>query len=107
MFNYNCSLTSLGKIEIGDHTIFGESVKIYDHNHHFNKKNMNVSEQGMSIGKVRIGRNCWIGSNVVILKGSTIGNNCVIGAGCIVSGNIPDGMIMKTNIGKLEKINYR
>ncbi|MCH5396488.1 DapH/DapD/GlmU-related protein [Limosilactobacillus fermentum] len=61
----------------------------------------------MSIGEVKIGRNCWIGSNVVILKDSIIGNNCVIGAGCVVSGNIPDGMLMRTNKEKLEKIHFK
>lgn len=43
---------------------------------------------------ITIGKNCWIGTNVVILKGTTIGDNCVIGAGCVVSGDIPKGSIV-------------
>ncbi|WP_274355045.1 acyltransferase [Ligilactobacillus salivarius] len=94
-FNYNCSITCLSNVEIGKNTLFGENVKIYDHNHRFNKKNEYVANQGMSSGYVHIGNNCWIGSNVTILNKTVIGNNCVIGAGCVVSGNIPDNTIVK------------
>lgn len=43
--------------------------------------------------KVRLGKNCWIGANTVILRGTTIGDNCVIGAGCIVTGDIPSNSV--------------
>lgn len=108
LFNFNCSITCLGNISIGNSNIFGESVKIYDHNHKFNLKNKSISRQGMSIGTVTIGNNCWIGSNVVILKGTKIGDNCIIGAGAIVSGNIPDDTLLRTtNNYRLEKIRFR
>ena len=94
-FNNDCSINALNEIEIGSGSIFGENVKIYDHNHRFKNNSIPIQEQGYSIGKVQIGRNCWIGSNVTILKNSKIGNNCVIGAGCVISGTIEDGMIVK------------
>lgn len=107
-FNNYCSLNSMEKIMIGHHTLFGENVKIYDHNHVFNKKNEYVVNQGFSTGKVIIGNNCWIGSNTVILKGSRIGNNCVIGAGCVISGEIPDGTIVKRKNNLIfESINFK
>ena len=96
-FNNDCSLNSLGSISIGNGSIFGENVKIYDHNHRFRNVLLPIKEQGYSIGSVQIGDNCWIGSNVVILKNTRIGNNCVIGAGCVVSGAIPDMTIIKHN----------
>ncbi|MCT3057816.1 acyltransferase [Leuconostoc citreum] len=108
LFNFDCSITCLGKITIGKSTIFGENVKIYDHNHRFNQKNTRISDQGMSIGEVNIGSNCWIGSNSVILKGTTIGDNCVIGAGAIISENIPSNTILRTsNNYQIEKITFR
>lgn len=42
-----------------------------------------------------IGNHCWIGSNVTILKETHIGDNCVIGAGLVISGKIKDGTLKK------------
>lgn len=39
---------------------------------------------------MHIGKHVWIGSNVVILKGVTIGDNAVIGAGCVVDRDVPE-----------------
>lgn len=94
-FNNDCSLVSFGNIHIKEGTIFGENVKIYDNNHKFNKLDVPIKEQGYSIGEVIIGKHCWIGSNVTILKGTIIGDFCVIGAGCVVSGEIPSHSILK------------
>lgn len=67
-----------------------------------------VSEQGMAIGEVNIGNNCWIGSNVIILKGADIGDNCVIGAGAIISGKIPDNTLVRTkNNYETETIQFK
>ncbi|PKM60515.1 MAG: acyltransferase [Firmicutes bacterium HGW-Firmicutes-4] len=104
-FNNNCSLNANNYIEIGAGSIFGEDVKIYDHNHRFNNREKNIKGQGFSNGEVKIGTNCWIGSNVVILKGATISNNCVIGAGTVIKGYVPEYTIVKTmNQYNYEKI---
>ena len=71
-------------------------MKIYDHNHRF-REDTPIKEQGYSNGKVHIGKHCWIGSNVVILKGADISDNCVIGAGCVIDGFVPEGSIVKSS----------
>lgn len=107
-FNNYCSLNVLRKVEIGDNSIFGENVKIYDHNHRFNKKEIRLKDQGYSIGSVKVGRNCWIGSNVILLKGAEIGDNCVIGAGCVIDGKIPaDSIVKNKNKYVIEEINFK
>ena len=63
-FNNYCSVTSMKKIEIGDDCIFGENVKIYDHNHNYKDKEYLIREQGCSADEVVIGNNCWIGSKI-------------------------------------------
>lgn len=89
-FNRGCSLTSLGaSITIGDRTVFGEGVKIYDHNHCYKDVTRTIKEQGFTYAPVKIGSDCWIASNVVILKGVTIGDHAVIGAGCIIYKDVP------------------
>ncbi len=88
-FNNYCSLNALCGIEIGDNCIFGENVRIYDHNHKYENPDVPINSQGFKKAKIVIGNNCWIGSNVTILKGSYVGDHCVIGTGCIIHGNIP------------------
>lgn len=91
-FNNDCSIASNHLISIGG-VLFGEGVKIYDHNHRF-QKDRPIKEQGFSDGEVHIGEHCWIGSGVIILKGADISDNCVIGAGCVISGFVPEGSIV-------------
>lgn len=105
-FNNDCSINAMEKIIIGDNTIFGENVKIYDHNHVFKNKDKLIKEQGFKTDKIEIGKNCWIGSNVIILKGVTIGDNCVIGAGCILKESIESNNIVRRNLANnIERIN--
>ena len=94
-FNNDCSLNAMNFVSIGDGTILGENVKIYDHNHKFSNPDIPIKEQGFSNGTIYIGEHCWIGSNVVILKGANIGDNCVIGAGTIISTDIESGCVVK------------
>jgi len=97
-FNNYCSITCLGQIEIGTGCLFGEGVRIYDHNHAFGYQEngqLHVEQANFSIGKVTIGKNCWIGSNVVILNNVEIGDNVVIGAGCLIYKSIPPDSVVK------------
>lgn len=95
--NNNFSATSIERIEIGNDCIFGECVKIYDHNHKYTDKDSSVPihSQGFSSKEVVIGNNCWIASNVTILAGVHIGDNCVIGANCLIYKDIATGAVMK------------
>ena len=103
-FNNDCSLTSLKSIKIGKGTLFGENVKIYDHNHKFNNLSLPIKGQGYSISEISIGSHCWIGSNVTILKGVHIGDNCVVGAGCVINRNIANNTIVSRNSSNLDLI---
>lgn len=96
-FNNYCSLNSLLSIEVEDNCIFGENVKIYDHNHIYTRSSVPVNNQGFTTGKIIIRENTWIASNVTILKGVTIGKNCVVGANCVISSDIPDNSIVTSN----------
>lgn len=96
-FNNFCSINCLYKIQIGDNCIFGENVKIYDHNHRY-KNNGLIKEQGYSLGEIKIGQNCWFGSNVTILKGVTIGDNVVVGANCVIYKDVPSNSVIVSKI---------
>jgi acetyltransferase-like isoleucine patch superfamily enzyme len=94
-FNNDISLNSHELISIGNDCVFGENVKIYDHNHKFADANTGIGKQGYTCRPVHIGNNCWIGSGVIILAGSTIGDHIVIGAGCVINGNIESNTIVR------------
>jgi acetyltransferase-like isoleucine patch superfamily enzyme len=102
-FNNYCSINSLIGVDIGDNCIFGENVHIYDHNHIYKDPNTPINSQGFAKAQVHIGNNCWIGTNVTILKGVRIGEHCVIGANCVVYKNIPDNTVVK--LGASSQVN--
>ena len=66
--------------------------EFFDSNHQFN--NYHVFKTAMSGAPVRIGRDCWIGANTVILRGVTIGDNVIIGANCLIHQDIPSNSIV-------------
>src|SRR5258705_6085872 len=85
-FNNHCSVNCLHEIEIGANSIFGEGVKMYDHNHqfYFNSGVLTIERENFDKSSIKIGKNCWIGSNVTILQGVNIGDNVIIGANCLI-----------------------
>ena len=91
--NRYCMISCQNAISIGSGCIFGPGVKVFDNNHQFSAKE-GVSQM-LNTAPIHIGKNCWIASDVVILKGVTIGDNCLIGAGCIISEDVPSGMMVK------------
>ncbi|WP_270942809.1 acyltransferase [Romboutsia lituseburensis] len=106
-FNNFASINCSKKIQIGNDCLFGENVKIYDHDHIFNMK-IPICKQGFKCKDIKIGNNVWIGSNCIILKGVNIGDNVVIGAGTVVRNDIPKDTIFYTdNIIIKEKIKYK
>ena len=86
---------SMGNIQIGKNVSIGPNTVIYDHDHAFNENGKIDNEY--KIGSVVIEDNVWIGAGVIILRNTTIGKNCLIGAGTIVKGNIPNNTIVTTN----------
>ncbi|MFQ6581345.1 acyltransferase [Priestia megaterium] len=86
--NYNCIITAHEKICIGDNVQIGPNVLIYDHDHDYRKAN-GLKNLDYKTSPVEIGNDTWIGANVVILRGTKIGEGSVIAAGTIVKGNIP------------------
>jgi acetyltransferase-like isoleucine patch superfamily enzyme len=104
--NNYCSINCLKEIEIGENTLFGEGVKIYDHNHQYLYENdqLTVSSKEFSLDAIKIGKNCWLGSNVVVLKGVTIGDNSIIGAGCVIHKDVPENSVIVNQQNLINKM---
>ncbi len=105
-FNSFLSVNCRNKVTIGENCLFGENVRLYDHNHRFRNKAIPVNMQGYSVGEIKIGNNCWIGSNVTILKNADIGDNAVIGANVVIASSVPANTIVKQTGGALQYEEY-
>lgn len=75
-------------VTIGDRVMFGPSVTIITATHDTDVQSRR--DMGEYAKGVTIGDDCWIGSNVIIMPGITIGRGTTIGAGSIVTKNIPE-----------------
>ncbi len=90
--NNSCSFNCMERIEIGAGTMMGEGVRFYDHDHIYTTET--IEKWQWTTAPIRVGRDCWIGSNVTILKGVTIGDNTIIGAGCLIRNDIPSNSVV-------------
>ncbi len=77
------------RLEIGENTLIAPFCYITDYNHVVTHKNASILEQGFVNQPVKIGKNVWIGTKTIILKGVRIGDNSIIGAGSVVTRDIP------------------
>lgn len=90
--NSGCIITAREKVVIGDNTIFGPNVVVYDNDHMI--RDGRILDNEFETEPVIIGANVWVGAGAIILKGSVIEDNCVIAAGSIVKGKVESNSIM-------------
>lgn len=76
-------------VHIGAATLIADDVYIIDFDHTITSLDTPIKDQGITKAPVRIGDDCWLGTKVVVLKGVTIGDGAVIGAGAVVTRDIP------------------
>ena len=95
----NCSIGEgtiihAGKsVEIGNNVLMGANCYINDTNHKIKNSDMPIVAQGWIAKKIVIGDNVWLGVNVTVLDGVTIGDNSVIGACAVITNDIPANVV--------------
>ena len=93
--NHNAYLMDGGGIIIGCHCFIGPNCGMYTAIHATIAEERN---QGLEKAlPIVIGDNCWLGGDVTILPGVTIGNNTIIGAGSVVTKDIPGNVVAVGN----------
>lgn len=86
--NYDCIMLDGGYIRIGKHTLVGPHCQFYTPQHPMDY--VERREEKEAAYPITIGEDCWLGGNVVVCPGVTIGNRCIIAAGSVVTKDIPD-----------------
>lgn len=94
-FNFNCVILDVAPVIIGNNCLFGPAVQIYTATHPLDASQRAT---GLESGKtIKIGNHVWVGGNVTICPGVSIGDRTVIGAGSVVTNNIPGGVFAAGN----------
>ena len=90
--NFNLTILDIREVYIGNHVMIGPNTLITTVGHPLSPK----ARRGYmaKAAPVRIGNDVWIGGNVTILPGVTIGNNVVVAAGAVVTKDVPDNAVV-------------
>ena len=84
------TISAAASIVVEDHVLLARNVYISDHRHTYEGISSPIMHQGVGeVAPVFIGRGTWLGQNVVVLPGVTIGEHCVVGANSVVRSSIP------------------
>jgi len=94
MVSGGCYIQGDNGIELGNDILFAPGVKIISSNHE-------IGDIKRAAPPIRIGNNCWIGANAVILPGVTLGNNVIVGAGAVVTKSFPNNVILVGNPARI------
>lgn len=99
----NLHLTCAQCIEIGDNTAIAANVTITDIHHPYDDIDTPIERQNLIVKPVKIGNDCKIYNNAVILPGTIIGKHVTVGANSVVSGNFPDYCVIVGAPAKIVK----
>ena len=104
--NHDCVIDCFDSISIGHHVVISERVVLRDSDSHVIKdvKGMEL-EKPVVTAPIEIGDHVWIGMNVIVLKGVTIGEGSVVAAGSVVNKDVPPHCLVAGVPAKVVKTN--
>jgi acetyltransferase-like isoleucine patch superfamily enzyme len=92
-----------GNVHIGDHFHSGSNILIITQNHNYFEPELLPYDNSDIVKDVIIGNCCWIGSRVIILPGTKLGDGVVVQAGSVLFGEIPNFAVVGGNPWKIIK----
>lgn len=99
--NFNMVILDEAPVTFGDNVFVAPNCGFYTAGHPLDASERN---RGLEYARpISVGHNVWIGANVCVLPGVTIGDNCVIGAGSVVVKDIPANSVAAGNPCKVIK----
>ena len=93
--NHNTVILDCAKVKFGDNVFIGPNCGFYTAAHPLDSETRNTGQEYAK--PITVGNNVWIGGNVCVMPGVTIGDNCVIGGGSVVTKNIPSDVVAVGN----------
>jgi len=97
------SNTIIGPVTIGNDIRLAQNITLSGLNHSYTDVNLPIHAQGVSTAPIVIEDETWIGANVVIVAGVTVGKHCIIAAGSIVTKDIPSYSVAVGNPARVIK----
>jgi acetyltransferase-like isoleucine patch superfamily enzyme len=88
-----CTISAYQRIDIGRECIVADRVMLIDFDHGAVEVERPVRLQGIYKRDVRVGHNAWIGYGACILRGVSIGDNCIVGTSAVVTASLPDNAV--------------
>ena len=101
--NSNSTWIDTCTITIGARTLIGPNCSFYSGNHPTDPRVRNGTNGPEDGSAIVVGEDCWLGGNVVVLRGVTIGKGSTIGAGRVVTKDIPPFVIAAGNPARVLK----
>lgn len=84
-----CTINTWLDIEIGDACLIADDVYLCDFDHVTDRLDIPIKDQGIVKSPVRIGDDVWLGTDVVVTRGTRVGPGSVVGASSVVRGDFP------------------
>jgi len=93
----------IGPVTVGNNVIFAQNIVASGLNHTYEDVTKPIHEQGVTTAPITVEDDCWIGANVVLVAGVTVGKHSIIAAGSVVTKNVPPFSIAAGNPAKIIK----
>lgn len=104
--NHDCVIDCFDSISIGHHVVISEKVVLRDSDNHTIKDMEAISSDESAVtARIEIGDHVWIGMNVIVLKGVTIGEGAIVAAGSVVNKDVPPHCLVAGVPAKVVKTN--
>ncbi len=95
--NFGCTFLALGSITIEDDVFIGPHCVLATEYHPENPE----TRHSLLTKPIVVKRNAWLGANVTVLAGVTIGENAIVAAGSVVTKDVPDNMVVAGSPAKV------
>ncbi|MHC4148458.1 MAG: acyltransferase [Planctomycetota bacterium] len=102
LYRFQCNAEQ--SVRIGRNVLIASNVLITDSDHVVEPGSVPVTRnQKLTTRPVCVEDNCWLGQNVVVLKGVTIGHDSIVGANTVVTHDVPPCSVVAGNPGQVIK----